>query len=295
MVNGMNIILKFYVPALSVLGALLFAASVLLGIDGEMAVLAISVFALGSAYFLERAAPFRASWSKNRGDLSVDLVSAGILIALVDPLLKIAAPLLIVWVYASFALDSPMGHALPLWAEISLVLVLVEFGKYWAHRLHHTFGPVWWLHAMHHSSERLYVLNGLRFHPLNYVINFSVSFVPVMLLGASPEAILGYLAISQPVVLVQHANINLRHGFMNAIFSTPEAHRWHHSTISSEANRNYGNAFLIWDHVFGTYRPADGFSTDKVVGLFESSRKYPSYRGYLCQVASMFKPPCCVA
>ncbi|MDZ4289605.1 MAG: alpha-E domain-containing protein [Prosthecobacter sp.] len=38
----------------------------------------------------------------------------------------------------------------------------IEFGKYWAHRLHHRLAPLWWLHAMHHGSERLYALNNLR-------------------------------------------------------------------------------------------------------------------------------------
>ena len=33
------------------------------------------------------------------------------------------------------------------------------------------------------------------------------------------------------------------------------AHRWHHSNRAAEANCNFGSAFLLWDHVFGTYDP----------------------------------------
>jgi sterol desaturase/sphingolipid hydroxylase (fatty acid hydroxylase superfamily) len=201
----------------------------------------------------------------------------------------------LVALYAAF-FTKPFVIESPLWLQVALVLLLVEFGKYWAHRIHHTLAPLWWLHAMHHSSERLYFLNGMRFHPLNYVVNFVLSVLPVMLMGFSPEAILGYLAITQPVVLLQHANIDLRHGVLNKVFSTPEVHRWHHSTTPNEANRNFGNALLIWDHVFGTFKSEAGFDESKAVGLFSSSKTYyPATSSYVTQLLSMFRPPCCRA
>ena len=261
----------------------------------ELAVLAASVLTLVLAWRLERWLPYRKEWRVNKGDLTTDMLSAGVIIGLVDPLMKVIAPLAVVWLYATYN-AGPVLSGLALWLQIIVVLLLVELGKYWSHRLHHGLMPLWWLHAMHHSSERLYFLNGLRFHPINYVLSFAMAVLPVMLMGVSPEAILGYLAISQPVVLLQHANIDLRHGWLNRVFSTPEAHRWHHSTQSGEANRNYGNAFLIWDHVFGTFKSADGFDEAKQVGLFASSKvSYPGRSGYFTQLLSMFKPSCCRA
>ena len=39
---------------------------------------------------------------------------------------------------------------------------------------------------------------------------------------------------------------------------TPELHRWHHSRSREEADHNYGDNFIFWDIVFGTYyRPRD--------------------------------------
>jgi ornithine lipid hydroxylase len=50
----------------------------------------------------------------------------------------------------------------------------------------------------------------------------------------------------------QHANIHVKLGFLNWIFSMAELHRWHHSKTVDEANHNYGGNVIFWDVVFGT-------------------------------------------
>ena len=58
--------------------------------------------------------------------------------------------------------------------------------------------------------------------------------------------------------LFQHANIVLRLGPLNWIFSMAELHRWHHSRRVEESNTNFGQNLIIWDIVFGTrFLPAD--------------------------------------
>lgn len=289
----MRLIKGYLVLILLCLSVLLYVLAMWLSVPLELAVLSASVLSFLVAWVCERVLPYRPEWNLNQGDLSADILSAGIIIGLADPLMKAVAPVLVLWFYASLNIDAVMT-ATPFWLEVVLVLLLVEFGKYWSHRLHHQLSSLWCLHAMHHSSERLYVLNGLRFHPLNYVFNFVMAVLPAMLLGFSPEAILAYLAFTQPVVLIQHANINLRHGWLNWVFSTPEVHRWHHSTVPDEANRNFGNALLLWDHVFGTFKPAEGFDESKQAGLFLPSKAaYPGHSGYFNQLLYMFKKDCC--
>lgn len=53
--------------------------------------------------------------------------------------------------------------------------------------------------------------------------------------------------------LFQHANINIKLGWLNLIFSGPELHRWHHSKVVSESDNNFGNNVIIWDLLFGSY------------------------------------------
>ncbi|MCX7041234.1 MAG: sterol desaturase family protein [Gammaproteobacteria bacterium] len=289
----MLLIQRYLVLMLVVMSLLLYGMAWKTGVQLEFVILASSILTLIVAWVLERKLPYRRQWNANQGDLATDLTSAAVLAGFIEPLFKIAAPLGVIALYAGFG-AKPLLAEWALWHQILFVVLVVEFGKYWSHRLHHEFAPLWWLHALHHSSERMYFLNGLRFHPLNYSINFTLAVFPVMLLGVAPEAILAYLAITQPVVLVQHANIDLRHGWLNRVFSTPEVHRWHHSTQAHEADRNFGNAFLLWDHVFGTFKGAEGFSENKAVGLFASpGSTYPGASGYFSQLASMVKPPCC--
>jgi len=173
------------------------------------------------------------------------------------------------------------------------VTLFIELGRYWVHRAHHRIPSLWWLHAMHHSSRRLYALNTLRFHPLNYILNFAGGTFPFILIGTPAEVLLAYLALTQPVLILQHSNLGSRHSLLNYVFSTNEAHRWHHSADAAVASCNYGSALLIWDHVFCTFRySADGKSPE-TVGLFaKDGHSYPSRAPYLSQIWSFFSREC---
>ena len=265
----------------------------------ELVVLLASAGTLLAASVLEHHWPYRAAWNQPQGDRATDWASAATLVAVVEPLLKLLGTLALVAVYghgdAGAASTSAWLQGLPFALQVILATLLIELGKYGAHWLHHTLAPLWWLHAMHHGSERLYALNNLRFHPLNHAINFALSMLPAMLLGFSAESILCYLAISQPVLMLQHANLGLRSGWANYLFSTNELHRWHHSTDSAEGDTNFGSAFVLWDQVFGTYRYTPAGNDPAQVGLFASSARYPARAGYWVQLKSMFLPGCCRA
>ena len=81
---------------------------------------------------------------------------------------------------------------------------------------------------------------------------------PLALAGATPE-LLALQGITDAVVgLFQHANVDIRLGPLNYVFSAAPVHRWHHSRVRAEADHNYGDTFIFWDLVFGTYyRPRE--------------------------------------
>jgi ornithine lipid hydroxylase len=275
------------------LGSLILAWQ--LGWNAEGVLTLTGVATLLVASWLERGMPWRADWNRSRDDAATDWTSLLTLVALADPFARWLVPILAVAVYQ--ALDRPVWTGLsqlPFIVQVLLVTLLAELGKYGSHRWHHTNARLWWLHALHHGSERLYALNNFRFHPLNHVINHLMGLGPVMLLGASPDALLVYLALSQPVLMLQHANLPLRQGFLNRIFSTNEAHRVHHSTSRSEGDSNFGRALLLWDHVFGTYRHPSATDARRQVGMYQPSH-YPARASYPRQLASMFGRNCCPA
>ena len=267
----------------------LFALAYFQNWNLELAVLIGTLLTLFAAIVTERFIPYRADWNKSQADIKTDATSAVVLVAIVDPLLKLAGPVAVIAIYGWLNISHPTWlGGMPLPAQIVVVTLLIELGRYWSHRLHHSVGPFWWLHAMHHSSQRLYAINTMRFNPLNYTLNFLIGAFPVLLLVPSPEALFGYLALTQPVLMLQHSNIDLKSGWLNYLFSTNELHRWHHSADTGKANSNYGNAIVLWDQLFGTFRIESVHDDSKpAVGLFESSRNYPINAGYLSQVASV--------
>lgn len=263
------------------------------GGNTELMVLISGVVIFASAWLLERVLPYNRYWNVSRGDLSVDAISAGVLLGAMEPLMKWLVPLIVVAVYGLIGQPLTVFPVqAPYLVQVLLVTLVAEFFYYWAHRWHHRQRHLWWLHAMHHDSERLYTLNTLRFHPLNHMLNYLMGLLPLMLMGAPAEAILGYIALTQPALLLQHANLQLDSGWLNYIFSTNEVHRWHHSRKAEEGERNYGRTIMLWDQIFGTflYRPGD--NNPEQVGLY-SQGAYPANAGYWHQLSSIFQRRCC--
>jgi sterol desaturase/sphingolipid hydroxylase (fatty acid hydroxylase superfamily) len=277
------------------LGVFLYARS--RGWALEPVVLASGVASLALVLLLERWMPHRADWrrapSNEPDDLRTDATSAAVLLAVVDPLLKAALPVLAVVGLQALPAWAPLfPQQAPFAVQVLLALLWSELARYAVHRWHHERPALWWLHAMHHGSTRLYWLNGLRFHPLNYAFNTVAALGPLWLLGAPAEVLLAVAAITQPVQLVQHANVALRSGVWNRVFSTTEVHRWHHSARPAEANANYGSALVLWDQVFGTYLAPQAQGPQRI-GLFGASSAYPATAGYWRQLLSFLRPPCC--
>lgn len=232
---------------------------------------------LGVLTALERWMPFDARWSKaDESDTKVDAISLGVLWLVLGPISTLT-PLLVAQLF--LALGKPHDFSLfpaslPFWGQFVLLFVIAEFGHYWMHRLAHTSTGLMRIHAAHHSARRVYSLNGYRVHPVNVLWAHYVTALPLYLLGANPRALALYVIVAGISGSLQHMNVKLKFGFLNYIFSTPEVHRWHHSTRPEEANKNYGAVLMIWDHVFGTYY----FKKDAMparVGLFGQDGSYP--------------------
>lgn len=275
-------------------GAASFAAGLMLAWPLEAVVVGWSVVVLVAGIALERLRPFDVEWRKARGDAVTDTTSASVLIGGVDPLLKAALPVTTIALLGDGA-SGWILNAWPLVLQVGAAVLWIEFAKYWMHRAHHEHPLLWQLHALHHGSERLYWLNNFRFHPLNHALNTVASVLPLWLAGAPEVVLLGAAAVTQPVLMLQHANIDLQSGWLNRFLSTNEVHRWHHSSLPQEANANYGSALLVWDHVFGTYlRPAHRTRPGRI-GLFDDGHGFPARASYWRQLLGSWQPACCRA
>jgi ornithine lipid hydroxylase len=234
--------------------------------------------------WLERVLPYRPAWNRAQGDLLADalyLPTTSAVAALMRPVVATLGVLAAGWLSARLGAGL-WPHDWPLAAQLPLSWVVVEGFAYWPHRWLHEVPWLWRLHATHHSPERLYWLNATRAHPLEHVFRSCFNMLPLALVGAGAPLI-ALQAITDAVVgLFQHANVDIRLGPLNYVFSAAPVHRWHHSRSRAEADHNYGDNFIFWDLVFGTYyRPRD--REVEALGIADLGA-FPN--GYLAQLLS---------
>lgn len=133
------------------------------------------------------------------------------------------------------------------------------------HRLGHEWGPGWRVHSVHHSPARLYWFNASRFHVIEMLVEGVLEGFLIGLLGLTRDQHVAYTTVRVTYGQLQHCNIDLRSGALDHVFSTPDLHRWHHSTVYEEGDTNYGAVTSIWDKAFGTwFRPADRTCPDQL-------------------------------
>jgi sterol desaturase/sphingolipid hydroxylase (fatty acid hydroxylase superfamily) len=139
----------------------------------------------------------------------------------------------------------------PVWAQLLFFTITHDFYIYWMHRWQHSNRYLWRLHEAHHSPRTVDWLSGSRSHALEILINQTVEFTPIILLGASPEVI-GYKGVVSAVWgMYIHSNLNVRSGRLQRYINGPEMHRWHHTTGRGR-NRNFATKLAVWDWLFGT-------------------------------------------
>jgi sterol desaturase/sphingolipid hydroxylase (fatty acid hydroxylase superfamily) len=250
------------------------------GVDGAIVVMLSALLTLIFVTTLERLFPFKKEWNKQDGDFYTDLASFSVVGLLLDPILKVVGSLLSLLLikYLHF---TPEVLPVASWQEFVFVLLFAEFGKYWIHRWHHQGWP-WEFHAMHHSPRRLYGFNNSRIHPLNYLFNSFASTIPLLLIGVSAQSFAMYSILAISVSFFQHANLELKFGYLNYLFSTNELHRWHHSMDLKEGNTNFGATLSFWDILFNTFYYPAGKSAPFQLGV-STPKLYPR-KGYIAQL-----------
>ncbi|HCY77598.1 MAG TPA: sterol desaturase family protein [Ignavibacteriales bacterium] len=139
----------------------------------------------------------------------------------------------------------------PVWAQLIFFVVTHDLYIYWMHRWMHKNKWLWRIHEAHHSPKKVDWLSGSRSHPLEILLNQTIEFAPIVLLGSPVEVIAYKGLISAVWGMYIHSNLDINSGWLQKIINGPEMHRWHHSTGKGR-NRNFATKFAFWDWMFGT-------------------------------------------
>lgn len=274
-------------------GALLLALSTLwlaqrLGLDAQQATL-VAVVGVGALLlFAEQRMPHTPDWRPTWGTRGIDLLHNAVTAFAVAPLVRAVIFALLVDVGARLAGAVGVGlwpAAWPVPLQLALALVISDFGAYSAHRFMHLTRVGWRLHAVHHTPAQLHVLASARTHPLNAVLTLTCETGPLILLGISPAALAAWTVFKAVNGLLQHANIDLRPGWLSYVVATSDVHRYHHSVHLHESNTNFGNTTMLWDHVFRTFHLPRGEQAGTVVGIADAAVP----ESYLAHLATPFR------
>lgn len=135
-----------------------------------------------------------------------------------------------------------------------IAFIALDFAGYWIHRIAHEYNIFWNNHIIHHSSEDFNLACALRQSISSIIKIFTVFLLPAAILGVPGQVI----AIVAPLHLFAQFWYHTQHigkmGFLENIIVTPSHHRVHHAINKEYMDKNYGQIFIIWDKLFGTYQ-----------------------------------------
>ena len=156
---------------------------------------------------------------------------------------------------------------LPFLVQVALVILVFEFGQYWMHRLMHNNALFWSTHAPHHHITQLNAMKGYVGNPLEL---FLISLSVVALFDLPKASLFAAFNVMGVVTTFAHANVRSDPPRWYAFFfTTIRNHSLHHTALSYEDTRcNYGNALILLDRVFGTYREGES----EIVGQDDRKR-----------------------
>ncbi|MFA6124095.1 MAG: sterol desaturase family protein [Sphingomonas sp.] len=150
---------------------------------------------------------------------------------------------------------APLHFPLGDWRTWAVGFLLVEFAYYWFHRASHRVRWMWATHAVHHSAEEMTLLSSLRLGWTNVLSCGWLFYVPLILAGFDPRLIVVLLTANLRYQFFLHTEARLSFGPLEWLLNTPSHHRAHHGRNEAYLDCNYGGVLIVFDRLFGTFRP----------------------------------------
>ena len=140
------------------------------------------------------------------------------------------------------------------WMLYVIAFLALDFAGYWVHRLAHTVNFFWNNHIVHHSSEEFNLACALRQSISVYFRIYAFLLIPAAMFGVPQQVI----AVVAPLHLFAQFWYHTQHihkmGWLEYIIVTPAHHRVHHAINPEYLDKNYGQIFIFWDRMFGTFQ-----------------------------------------
>ena len=150
----------------------------------------------------------------------------------------------------------------PKLAQLFMLFIIRDFIQWWVHRLLHASPRLWEFHKVHHSVEEMGFAAHLRYHWMETIVYRTIEYLPLAMIGFGIDDFFFVHMFTLAVGHWNHANINVRLGYLKYVFNNPNMHMWHHAHDLPKERRtgvNFGLTLSVWDYLFRTaYIPHSG-------------------------------------
>jgi sterol desaturase/sphingolipid hydroxylase (fatty acid hydroxylase superfamily) len=141
--------------------------------------------------------------------------------------------------------------------QVLVIFLLSDLKQYVWHRFMH-LRHMWPLHAYHHSATEFNLTTAARAHFFEKGILTLFDGLLFALLGAPIIDVLALMLFKEVYNYFLHSDVNWGLGFFGRyLIISPKAHRLHHSKDPRFYAKNFGNFFIFWDKLFGTYQSSE--------------------------------------
>jgi alkylglycerol monooxygenase len=158
------------------------------------------------------------------------------------------------------------------WITWVMAFFLYDFLYYWKHRLSHERSIFWASHVVHHQSEDFNLGTALRQTGSGFLLTW-IFFTPMFAIGIPVEVFISVASAN----LVYQFWVHTEHvgslGVLDRLLVTPSNHRVHHARNTHYIDANYGGVLIVWDRIFGTFRPEE----DSITPIYGTSKPLRSW------------------
>ncbi|NQX40270.1 Fatty acid hydroxylase superfamily protein [Pedobacter steynii] len=180
---------------------------------------------------------------------SIANISIGIAERLLNLFISASFYSLFYWVYKNYALINIPNS----WWVWVLLILTTDLVWYWYHRLGHQVNFLWAAHIVHHQSEEFNLTVSARITIFQALIR-NIFWCLIPLLGFHPTMVIAILMVHGAYSFFTHTQLIGKLGWLEHIFITPSLHGVHHASDEKYLDKNYGDVFVFWDKLFGTFQ-----------------------------------------
>lgn len=180
---------------------------------------------------------------------SVSNVSIGIAERLLNLFIAASFYELFYYIYQHYAIFNIPN----VWWVWVLLILATDFVWYWYHRLGHEVNFLWAAHIVHHQSEEFNLSVSARITTFQALIR-NVFWCILPFVGFHPMMVIIILTIHGAYSFFTHTQMIGKLGWLEQVLITPSLHGIHHASDEKYLDKNYGDVFVFWDKLFGTFQ-----------------------------------------